>query len=90
MIGRSLAPSCFMRITAALIFTLVLGACSQSEQERTREQARRTGEEVKRQSKEALHQAEIEARKAGREINEGLEKTREKVRGAVNDDKDHR
>ncbi len=73
-----------MKLTALIFCSIVLGACSRSQEDQAREQARQTAEQVKRDSREALHQAEIDARKAGKAIDRGLDKTREKVRGALN------
>jgi len=81
-----------MRITALIFFAVVLGACSSTNDERAREdadrareQARHAGEQVKRESKVALHEAEVDAKKAGKAIDRGLEKTRDKVHEALDE-----
>jgi len=84
---------------ATLIFcAFILGACSPSDNERVREEAHQTAEQAKHDSQVALHEAEVGAQKASKEINQGLEKTREKVRkaldtpadGSTGDDKNRR
>jgi hypothetical protein len=84
-IGRSFALTLSMKIAAPLLFALILGACTQSENDKAREQARQTADQLKHDSREALHQAESGAAQAGREINRGLDKTRDKVREALNE-----
>jgi hypothetical protein len=74
-----------MKLATLVFCALILGACSQSDNDRAREQARQTGDQLKHDSREALHQAEADAAKAGKEINRGLDKTREEVRGALNE-----
>jgi|GEM_PF-2791176 len=81
-----------MKLAAAIFCAILLGACTQSQDDQARDQARQTAEQVKRDSRVALHQAEIDTSKAGKAIDRGLDKTREKVRGALNeppDDTDH-
>jgi hypothetical protein len=81
-----------MRITALLLFAITLGACSATDDararedaDRAREQGRQAAEQVKRESKVALNDAEVEAKKAGKEIDRGLEKTRDKVHQALDE-----
>ena len=83
-----------MKPLALLLLAFALTACSQSDEEHTRAQARQTAEKLKHDSQKAFHEAEVETKKAGRELNADLEKTREKARRAINersqpDDKDH-
>ena len=87
-----------MKLSALIFCALVLSACSPGDNERAREEAHQTAEQAKHDSRVVLHDAEVEAEKAGKEINRGLEKTRDKVRQALNtppddktkDDKDRR
>ena len=81
-----------MKLTALIFCAFILGACSPGDNERTREEAHQTAEQVKRDSRVALHEVEAGAQKAGKEIDRDLEKTREKVRKALDTpaDKDHR
>lgn len=79
-----------MRLTVLAFCALFLFSCSQGDDarareqaDRTREQARQTAEQLKRDSRVALHQAEVDAAKASKEINRGLDKTRDKVRQAL-------
>jgi vacuolar-type H+-ATPase subunit H len=76
-----------MKLSALILCAFLLGACTQAEDERAREQARRTAEEAKRDSREVLHDAEVGAKKASKEIDEGLNKTRDKVRKALAEDR---
>jgi hypothetical protein len=68
-----------------IVCALFLGACSQSDSDRTRAEAHRTAEQVKHDSRVALDKAEVEAKKANRELNEDLNKARQKVRGALDE-----
>jgi major membrane immunogen (membrane-anchored lipoprotein) len=77
-----------MRLTTLIVCALLLGACSQSDNERARAEAHQTAEQVKHDSRVALDKAEVEAKKANRELNEDLNKAREKVRGAINEHED--
>lgn len=83
-----------MKLPALLILAFALSACSQSQEDQSRVQARQTAEQVKRDSVKAFHEAEVETKKAGRELDADLEKTRAKARREINehsqpDDKDH-
>ena len=72
-----------MRIaTLALVFLAFTG-CTATDEQRTREQARKDGEVVKHDAKEALHEAKVDTVKAGKEIDKGLQETRDKVRKAL-------
>ena len=81
-----------MKLSALLVLAIGLTACSQGDEEHTREQARQTAEQLKRDSQKALRTAEVDARKADAEVTHGLEKAREKTRKALNqpDDSDRR
>ena len=84
-----------MKLPVLLVLAFALAACSRSDEDHTRAQARETAEQLKRDSQKALHTAEADARKASRELNQDLEKAREKTRRALNqpdrpDDKDRR
>jgi hypothetical protein len=63
-----------------------LGACSRSDEDHAREQARQSADQLKHDSREALQKAEIETRKASRELNNGLETARDKTRRAFDID----
>jgi uncharacterized OsmC-like protein len=83
-----------MKLPALLLLAFALAACSQSDEDHTRAQARQTAEKLKLDSEKAFHEAEVETKKAGRELDADLEKTREKARRAINersqpDDKAH-
>lgn len=73
-----------MKLPALLIIAFALSACSQSQEDQTRAQARQTAEQVKRDSEKAFHKAEIETKKASRDLNADLEKARDKTRHALN------
>ncbi|HEX4133820.1 MAG TPA: hypothetical protein VHY84_04290 [Bryobacteraceae bacterium] len=60
-----------------------LAACSRSDEDHTRAQAKQTEEQLKHDSQKALHTAETEARKANAELTHGMEKAREKTRRAL-------
>jgi vacuolar-type H+-ATPase subunit H len=73
-----------MKFAAVVLCAFLLGACTQSDDEHAREQARQTAQRAKQDSRVALHDAEVGAKKAGKEIDRGLEETRQKVRNALN------
>ena len=73
-----------MKLPALLFLALGLAACSHSDEEHTREQARQTAEQLKHDSQKAFHEAEVETKKASRELNADLEKARDKTRHALN------
>jgi len=73
-----------MKPVATAFLILFLTACSQSEKDRAREQARQSGEQLKHDSRQALHGAERDVAKASKELDQGLEKAREKTRDALN------
>jgi hypothetical protein len=73
-----------MKLPALLILAFALSACSQSQEDQTRAQARKTAEQLKHDSEKAFHEAEVETKKASRELDADLEKTREKARRALN------
>ena len=77
-----------MKLTTLIICAVLLGACSQSDTERARAEAHQTAEQVKHDSRVALDRAEVEAKKANRELNEDVNKAREKVRGAIDEHED--
>jgi hypothetical protein len=86
-----------MKLPVLLVLAFALAACSRSDEDHTRAQARETAEQLKRDSQKALHTAEADARKASRELNQDLEKARDKTRRALDqpddsrhDDKDSR
>ena len=86
-----------MKLPVLFVLAFALVGCSQSEEDHTRAQARQTAEQMKRDSEKALHTAETDARKASRELNQDLEKARDKTRRALDqpddsrhDDKDSR
>ena len=74
-----------MKLTTLTICALLLGACSQSDSARTRAEAHQTAEQVKHDSRVALDKAEVEAKKANRELTEDMNKARQKVRGAIDE-----
>ena len=74
-----------MKLPALLILAFALSACSQSQEDQTRAQARQTAEQVKLDSEKAFHKAEVETKKASRELNADLEKARDKTRHALNE-----
>jgi hypothetical protein len=74
-----------VKLTTLIICALLLGACSQSDSERTRAEAHQTAEQLKHDSRVALDKAEVEAKKADRELTEDMNKARQKVRGAINE-----
>ena len=72
------------------LFCMALAGCSQSQDdhahaqaERTREQMRQTGEQLRQDSRTALKQAEADTARASKDLDRGLEKTRDKVRKAL-------
>jgi hypothetical protein len=77
-----------MRLTTLIICALLLGACSQSDTDRARAEAHQTGEQLKHDSRVALDKAEVEAKKADKELNQDLDKARQKVRGALDEPQD--
>lgn len=81
-----------VKLTVLIFCAFVLAACSPGDNERAREEARQTAEQAKHDSRVVLHDAEVGAQKASKEINRDLEKTRDKVRQALDTppDKDHR
>ena len=81
-----------MRITALIFVAVLLGACSQTDDDRARadaekakEQAHQTTEQLKRESNAALHDAEVGAKKASKEIDRGLENARDKMRQSIDE-----
>lgn len=72
-----------MKLSALLLIGLALAACSRSDQEHAREEARQSAEQLKHDSREALHKTEVETDKASRELNSDLAKAREKTRQAL-------
>jgi hypothetical protein len=75
-----------MKLTALIVFTfgaLILGACTPGDNERAREEAHQTADQARHDSRVVLHDAEVGAQKATKEINRDLEKTRDKVRQAL-------
>jgi hypothetical protein len=74
-----------MKLSALILCAFLMGACTQAEDQRAREEAHRTAEQAKHDSQKVLHEAEVDAKKAGNEIDQGLKKTREKVRQALNE-----
>ena len=73
-----------MRFSALLFVAFALTACSRSDEEHTREEARQTAERLKHDSQKALREAEVDAKKASRELTKDLETAREKTRRALN------
>lgn len=97
MIGLPLAGNSDVKLPVLLVFAsgaFVLGGCSPSQNEQAREEAHQTAEQAKHDSRVVLHDAEVGAEKASKEINRDLDKTREKVRQALDtpppNDKDHK
>lgn len=74
-----------VRLASLIVCALMLGACSQSDTDRTRAEAHQTAEQVKHDSRVALDKAEVEARKANKELTEDANKARQKVRGAIDE-----
>jgi hypothetical protein len=72
-----------VKLTTLVICALLLGACSQSDSDRARAEAHQTAEQVKHDSRVALDKAEVEAKKANRELTEDMNKARQKVRGEI-------
>jgi hypothetical protein len=73
-----------MTLSALLVLTFALTACSQSQEDHAREQARQSAEQLKHDSTKALHEADADARKAGALLDKDLEEAREKARRALN------
>jgi uncharacterized membrane protein len=73
-----------MRLSALLIIACALAACSQSQEDHAREQARQSAEQLKHDSAKALREAEVDARKTGHLVDQDLEQAREKARRALN------
>jgi hypothetical protein len=63
---------------------VALSACSQSQEDHAREQARQSAEQLKHDSEKAFREADADARRAGDALNRDLEKGREKARRALN------
>jgi hypothetical protein len=74
-----------MKLTVLVFCALMGGACSQSENDRAREQARQGEEQLKHDSRVALNKAEVEAKKANKVLSQDLDKARAKVRGAIDE-----
>jgi uncharacterized phage infection (PIP) family protein YhgE len=72
-----------MKFPAMLILAFGLAACSRSDEDHARTQAKQTEEQLKHDSQKALQTAEAEARKANAELTHGMEKAREKTRQAL-------
>lgn len=72
-----------MRFSALLVIAFALAACSRSDQDHARDQARQSAQQLKHDSREALHKTEDEADKASRELNNDLAKARQKTRQAL-------
>jgi hypothetical protein len=72
-----------MRISALLLVVFALAACSRGDEEHAREQARQAAEQLKHDSQTAFRKAEVETKKASRELNDDLEKARQKTRRAL-------
>jgi hypothetical protein len=79
-----------MKLPALILFAIALSACSQSQEDQVRTQARQTAEQLKHDSEKALHTTEADARKADAELTRGLDKAREKARRALNQPDDGR
>lgn len=77
-----------MKAAGVLFFALMLGACSRSENDRAREQAHQAADQLRQDSRKALHEAQKDASVASHELNRDLDKTREKVRQALNEHPD--
>jgi len=81
----------FMKVVPVVaLFCLALAGCSQSqddhahaEAERTREQMRQTGEQLRQDIRPALKHAEADTARASKDLDRGLETTRDKVRKAL-------
>jgi cytochrome c biogenesis protein ResB len=73
-----------MKQALLIAFAISLAACSSSEEERTREQARQTAEQAGKDAKVAAHDVKVDAERASKELDKDLHKAREKVRGALN------
>ncbi len=72
-----------MKVTALILSLLILGACSQNQNDRAREQAHQTAEQIKHDSRVAAQRAAADAAKASREVNRDLDKAREEARRAL-------
>lgn len=79
-----------MRYAVVVLLAAGLGACSQADQDRAREQAhqtredaRQSAEKLRQDSREALHDAKAGAQRASRELNRDLNNARDKIRQAV-------
>jgi len=79
-----------MKLPALILFAFALSACSRSDEDHARDQARQTAEQLKHDSVKALHAAEVDVRKADAEVTRSLDKTREKARRALNQPDDNR
>ncbi len=74
-----------MKFALMVLVAIGLGGCSPTDQDRAHEDT----EKVRVQSRELARQAEADAKKAGHEIDRGLDKTRDKIRKSI-DDTEHR
>ncbi len=72
-----------MKYAAAILIALTLSACTPSQDNRAREQARQDVDHAREDAKEALRKAKIETQKASRELDVDLHKAREKARQAL-------
>ena len=81
-----------MKIAAIIALAFGLGACSPSDDQRAREQARQTAEQARIDARKAAHDVKVGAERASKELDKDLHTAREKVRGALNqpDNKDAR
>lgn len=77
-----------MRKWGLWIVTLLAGysiACSQSDQNRARAQARHARDQVKRDLHQAAHDAQQDFDKASRAVTQALEEARQKAHQAIRD-----
>lgn len=79
-----------MRVFACVVMAWTLAACSQSDKDRAREQARQSEEQLKHDSRQAFNKAEEETKKASRALNSDLEKAQKKARQTLDQPDDSR
>lgn len=72
---------------AAVSFALAFGltACTRSDDRNAREQARQTAAQLQHDSKVVLHDAEVGARKANKELTKDLNQARAEAHRAIDD-----
>ena len=72
-----------VKLAAVIAFAIALGACSPSEDQHAREQARQTAEQARHDARVVAHDVKTEAEHASKELDKDLHTARQKVRGAL-------